>query len=125
MERKTRTKKKRGRTPLEQVDKRTYCVSVRLNKAELDLINSKRGNMRLGEWLRCAAFDKLPPVIPEVNIKKWSELATASNNINQIAKHLNKNNIIDNSMIINIKKNLTEFRAALLGVSENERNAED
>lgn len=118
-------KRQRGRTPLEQSDKRNHCVSVRLNQAELDLINSKRGNMRLGEWLRCAAFDKLPPTVPEVNIKKWAELSTVSSNINQIAKHLNKNNSIDNSLIIHIKKNLAEFRAALLGVSGNERNAED
>lgn len=117
---KTRVKRKRGRTPLEQSDKRTHCVSVRLNQAELDLINSKRGKMRLGEWLRCAAFDKLPPIIPEVNIKKWGELATASNNINQIAKHLNKNNSVDNSLISHIKKTLNEFRTALLGVSNND-----
>lgn len=125
MEIKTRTKRRRGRTPLEQSDKRTHCVSVRLNQSELDLINSKRGNMRLGEWLRCAAFDKLPPTVPEVNIKKWAELAAVSGNINQIAKHLNKNPSIDDSLITHIKKTLSEFRAALLGVSDNERNAED
>jgi hypothetical protein len=127
---KTRAKRG-GRTPLK--DPRTHCVSVRLNDEELNILNTKRGKMKQGEWLRCAALDKLPPNIPEPNITKWQELAKAANNLNQIARKLNiKNNPLrenktaiyqsDFSYIIRI---ITEYRAALLGVSNNERNAED
>jgi hypothetical protein len=115
--------KRRGRTALK--DPRTHCVSVRLNDEELAILNTKRGNMKQGEWLRCAALDKLPPTVPEPNIKKWIELGKAANNINQIAHKLNKTASIDASQFIYIRQIITEFRAALLGVSNNERNAED
>ncbi len=37
---------------------RTYCVSVRLNNAELQLLNTKRGTTSKGEWLRMASLQK-------------------------------------------------------------------
>lgn len=120
----TETRAKRGgRKALK--DPRTHCISVRLNDEELAILNTKRGNMKQGEWLRCAALDKLPPVIPEPNIKKWQELGKAASNINQIAHKLNKKATINESEFIYIRQIITEFRAALLGVSTNERNAED
>jgi|APLak6261660231_1056022.scaffolds.fasta_scaffold07371_2 hypothetical protein len=122
---KTRAKRQRGKTALAPADKRTHCVSVRLNQAELELLNNKRGNMKQGEWLRCAAIDKLPPIVPEANIKKWVELANAANNINQIAKKLNNNPSIDNAQFIYIKQLLNEFRDTLIGVSIHERDAKD
>lgn len=45
---------------------RQHCVSVRLNKEELQLLNIKRGNIRKGEWLRKTflnATPDLPPVL--------------------------------------------------------------
>jgi hypothetical protein len=107
--------KRSGRTALK--DPRTHCVSVRLNDEELNILNNKRGNMKQGEWLRCAALDKLPPTVPELNIKKWVEIGKAANNINQIAYKLNKNAIIDDAKINAIRQLLSEFRAALLGKS--------
>lgn len=115
--------KRRGRTALE--DPRTHCISVRLNNEELEILNAKRGKMKQGEWLRCAALDKLPPIVPEPNIKKWLELAKASNNINQIAHKLNKYASIDESQFSYIREIINEFRAALIGVSSNEGNAEN
>ena len=116
---------KHGRPALK--DPRTHCVSVRLNDEELTLLNNKRGKLKQGEWLRCAALDKLQPVIPEPNIKKWQELGKLANNINQIAHKLNTNNsaLIDELNINQIRQEITQLRAALLGVSNNERNAEN
>ena len=124
-----RAKRKRGRTPLEQSNKRNHCVSVRLNDEELKLINTKRGNMKKGEWLRCAALDKLPTVIPEPNIKKWQDLGKLMGNINQIAHKLNTNKqdvlILSEREIKDIKLQIKYLRSLLIGVSNNERNAED
>ena len=123
----TRTKRqgKHGKPTVE--DPRTHCVSVRLNDEELKLLNTKRGTMKKGEWLRCAALDKLPPVIPEPNIKKWQELGKLANNINQIAHKLNTHHsvLIDELQLNQIRQEITQLRAALLGVSNHERNAKD
>lgn len=40
---------------------RQHCVSVRLNKEELQFLNEKRGNIRKGEWLRKSFLNTTPP----------------------------------------------------------------
>jgi hypothetical protein len=109
----TARQSRRGRTALE--DPRTHCVSVRLNCDELSILNAKRGPMKQGEWLRCAALDKLPPVVPEINQEKWRELARAAANLNQISRYLHLCNGLNTEEFDQIHKDLTEFRAALLG----------
>lgn len=122
----TRTKRQ-GKHGRAVEDPRTHCVSVRLNDEELEILNKKRGTMKKGEWLRCAALDKLPPIIPEPNIKKWQDLAKAASNLNQIAHwlNINKQAILNEQQINRIRQTITEFRAALIGATNNERNAED
>jgi hypothetical protein len=107
--------KRRGRNTLS--DPRTHCVSVRLNSAELALLNSKRNDMKQGEWLRCAALDKLPFIIPEPNKEKWVELVRAAANLNHIAKACNVSHGIPDKQFAPVRKILNEFRKALLGVS--------
>ncbi len=114
--------KRRGRTALD--DPRTHCVSVRLNDEELAILNAKRGAMKQGEWLRCAALDKLPPIVPEPNVEKWQALARASANLNQIAKSLKSLSGISEEKFADTRRVLSEFRASLLGV-DNERDAEN
>ncbi len=46
-------------TPLNiSFNNRTYCVSVRFNEKELKIINSKRGEISKGKWLRLLALEK-------------------------------------------------------------------
>jgi hypothetical protein len=82
--------------------------------------------MKQGEWLRCAALDKLPPIIPEPNIEKWQALARSAANLNQLAKTLNLVKLQDSSEenIDEIRNILTEFRASLVEVSR-ERDAKN
>lgn len=111
-------RKRRGRSPVP--DPRTHCISVRLNDAELALLNCKRGDLDKGEWLRCAALDKLPSIIPEPNQEKWLELANSGNNLNQVAKKLNQSGLLcedDAVELESIRNTLIEFRAALMGIS--------
>ena len=49
----------KSKIPSEAV--RSYCVSVRLNVEELQLLNIKRGSYKKGEWLRMASLQKLSP----------------------------------------------------------------
>ncbi|STP91938.1 Uncharacterised protein [Enterobacter hormaechei] len=66
----------KSKIPSEAV--RSYCVSVRLNVEELQLLNIKRGSYKKGEWLRMASLQKLPPVIPTINTKAWKALTDIS-----------------------------------------------
>ena len=105
--------KRRGRNPLD--DPRTHCVSVRLNDVELALLDSKVGGMARGEWMRCAALDKLPKVIPIINHKQWVELAKLAGNLNQIARAFNSHGIKDDAQVAEARAALAELRKQLVG----------
>lgn len=114
-------KSRRGPIPLDAVERRTHCVSVRLNDAELKKLDGVRGKFQRGEWLRMAALDELPPSIPEVNRDMWVKLARSAANLNQIAHHLNAREAVE---VEEIQAALAAFRMALLGVVVDESDAE-
>lgn len=82
-------KRRRGPIPLDVNERRNHCVSVRLNKHELDLLDARRSNFERGEWLRMAAIDQLPCSIPPVNREAWIELARLAANLNQFQASIN------------------------------------
>lgn len=105
-----------GKPKLPSEDVREHCVSVRLNKAELTQLDSKRGGYRRGEWLRMAALHQLAPVYPEINKEAWRELARSAANLNQITKHLNTKapeSAISKTELFSIRRSLGAFRDAL------------
>jgi hypothetical protein len=66
-------------------DKRTHCVSVRLSPAELSLLDSRRARNQRGSYLRACLLDKLPPVIPPVNLSLHRDLGRALGNLATVA----------------------------------------
>jgi len=95
---------------------RIHCVSVRLNKEELELLNSSRGDKRKGEWLRMASLQKLPPAIPAINIEAWQSLTTISQKLNKLINHLDtksSNSELTKTEIFAIKKQIKELRSCL------------
>ncbi len=112
-------KSRRGHPKLDKAECRTNCVSVRLNDAELALLEKQRGGLKKGEWLRIAALDELPPTIPEVNRQAWVELARAHSNINQIAARLNRGDLVD---VASINAEIAEFRRKLIGYKSDEES---
>ena len=73
-------------------DIRVLGVTARLTDAEYCQLkaDAKRRRKRMGALLRLAYFDGGTAVIvPELNQKKWAELAHSLTNINQITRHLN------------------------------------
>ena len=111
---------------------RSYCVSVRLNVEELQLLNIKRGSYKKGEWLRMASLQKLPPVIPAINTKAWIALTDISQKLNRIAAHIDgksKDSHLTHTELFAVKRQLEELRTNLLSDSiwslPNEGYAED
>ncbi len=95
---------------------RIHCVSVRLNKEELELLNASRGDKRKGEWLRMASLQKLPPAIPAINIEAWQSLTTISQKLNKLINHLDtksSNSELTKTEIFAIKKQIKELRSCL------------
>lgn len=96
---------------------RSYCVSVRLNVEELQLLNIKRGPYKKGEWLRMASLQKLPPVIPAINTKTWIALTDISQKLNRIATHIDcksKDSQLTHTELFAVKRQLEELRRNLL-----------
>lgn len=108
---------RRGRNSLSDDEKRTHCVSVRLNKLELNWLDTHRQKNKKkylrGEYLRMAGLGKLPKVVPGVNKKTWLELGAVGNNLNQIARLLNEG---DRVIIDEIVSVLSDLRDPLIGI---------
>lgn len=105
----------KSKIPSEAV--RSYCVSVRLNVEELQLLNIKRGSYKKGEWLRMASLQKLPPVIPAINTEAWKAISNISQKLNRIALHIDsksKDSQLTHTELFAVKRQLEELRHNLL-----------
>ena len=108
----------KSKLPSESV--RSYCVSVRLNVEELQLLNIKRGSYKKGEWLRMASLQRLPPAIPAINTKAWKALTEISHKLNRIAAHIDgksKDSHLTHTELFAVKRQLEELRTNLLSDS--------
>ena len=97
------------------IEKRRFCVSVRMNADEMKRINEQRGRIRRGTYLRQIFNGSLPALVPEVNHKAYSELARSASNLNQIAHHLNIDGHVEMQETLDA---LRDFRLKLMGASK-------
>lgn len=96
---------------------RSYCVSVRLNFEELQILEIKRGSYKKGEWLRMASLQKIPPIIPAINLNAWIALSEISQKLNRIATHIDcksKDSQLTHTELFAVKRQLEELRTNLL-----------
>ena len=95
---------------------RIHCVSVRFNEEELEILNSNRGNKSKGEWLRLTSLEKLPVIVPEINIESWKLLSDISQKLNRIINHLDtksSNSELTKTEIFAVKRQILELRSCL------------
>lgn len=95
---------------------RIHCVSVRFNKEELDILNKNRGGKSKGEWLRLTSLDRLPPVIPSINLEAWKSLSDIAQKLNKLINHLDaksSNSELTKTEIFAVKKQIKELRLCL------------
>ncbi|WP_051123978.1 hypothetical protein [Dickeya sp. DW 0440] len=111
---------------------RTHCVSVRLNNAELSKLNTLRGNYAKGEWLRMASLQKLPTILPPINLSAWKTLGEINQKLNRIALHIDsksEDSKLTHTELFAVKRQLAELRQNLLSAdiwsNPDEGNAED
>ncbi|WP_409359776.1 hypothetical protein [Lonsdalea britannica] len=104
-----------NKMPIEAL--RSYCVSVRLNIEELQILEVKRGSYKKGEWLRMASLQKIPPIIPAINLNSWKALSEISQKLNRIATHIDgksKESQLTHTELFAVKRQLEELRCNLL-----------
>ncbi|MDX7992782.1 hypothetical protein FE394_13310 [Xenorhabdus sp. Reich] len=111
---------------------RSHCVSVRLNDEELTLLNERRGRHRKGEWLRLSLINKLPAVVPTINIEAWKSLGEISQKLNKVVAHLDsksQGSSLTKTELFVVKRQVSELRLHLITANlwgaSNEGNAED
>ncbi|EIZ5888525.1 hypothetical protein VRL91_000853 [Salmonella enterica] len=95
---------------------RIHCVSVRFNKEELAILNKNRGDKSKGEWLRLTSLDRLPPVVPAINVETWKSLSDISQKLNRLINHLDtksSNSELTKTEIFAVKKQIKELRLCL------------
>ncbi|MCL2893210.1 hypothetical protein [Brenneria tiliae] len=96
---------------------RSHCVSVRLNDEELTLLNEKRGRHRKGEWLRSSLLNKLPAVVPAINIEAWKSLSEISQKLNRLVAHLDsksQGSSLTKTELFAVKRQISELRLHLI-----------
>lgn len=110
-------KKSKRNSKLSGQKRRSHTVSSRLNSDELSQLDTMRSevNMKRGEYLRTAALENPPPIVPAVNQEKWVELGRLGGNINQIAKRLNEGEDI-NDCLTELRNLIIKTRIELLKV---------
>lgn len=114
------------KTPVELL--RIHCISIRLNKEELALINTRRGDKSKGEWLRMASLNQLPPVVPAINVETWKLLGEISQQFNRVLSHLNNKNTdsdLTKTEIFYVNKLIKDLRINLLNIDRQGKGVSD
>lgn len=106
-----------GRNKKSDTEKRKHPISCRVTDQELMEIDSLRGGMSRGEFLRRAAMGaELPSPVPPVNKEAWLDLSKLAGNINQMQKQLNTYGALNNPN--DLPEIIQNLRLALIGVKE-------
>ena len=119
-------RRRHGPEPLPAEALRAHCVSVRLNPAELALLDAKRGRLARGEWLRAAALHQLPSPPPDpIALEQWQQLSRVGANLNQIAAAINSARLSGAALpnVGDIQAVLVDVRTALIQARHHQENA--
>jgi len=101
---------------------RSCVVPVRLTPEERDKLSAmaKEHHISLSELIRRFALKrKLPPAIPEINIKTYRELAAIGNNLNQLVRELYVGLFrgLDEDFFHDLKKRIKQVSLEIMGTT--------
>ena len=99
--------------PTQAVKKRTRRLNVFFDVHEYDQLvdEAKQARMKPSELMRQKFFNTAPLSVPQVNLKAWAKLSSASANLNQITRYLNSGMRLD---VDEVSRILAAFRMSLV-----------
>lgn len=106
------------RPPKNKEDLRTHTVNTRLNDEELKVLDTKRGKLQRGAFLRFLLQGRRE--VPQVNKEIYAETARWASAVNQLARKLNQGKEVES--LEEIRGILSQFRLGLLGLTEGKEN---
>jgi hypothetical protein len=92
------TKKKGGRPPLADSQKKTFTVKLSFDKGQYNLIGfkAKKAGMSKSEYCREAALgNKITPTLTAEELDSLRKLSSMANNLNQLAYQANIGHLPD------------------------------
>ena len=114
-------KRRHGPKPKPAAEQRRHSVSCRLTDAELVRLDARRGQVSRGEWMRLAALDRPPRIVPEINKVAWADLARVAGNLNQITRAINEGRLPTKDVsgagkaVMDVRAHLDAVRGLLIG----------
>ncbi|GAK34376.1 hypothetical protein JCM17846_33540 [Iodidimonas nitroreducens] len=109
----------RGRKPKDPSDRRKHAVTCRLTDAEQSHIDQLRGKISRGEWIRRAALDQLPSIVPQANRDLYVALARSAANLNQYQRAINEGRVDAPAVdMAKLRDQVKALRRQLLGVTD-------
>ncbi|WP_207259689.1 hypothetical protein [Desulfovibrio sp. Huiquan2017] len=112
--------RKPGPKTKSEIELRRHQVNCRLTSAELAVVDSRRGAISRAAWLRTAALQRPPRIIPKINREAWAYLAQVAGGLTylvEVAK-VGGRPSFDPAMLTELRKAIAELRRQLIGVSD-------
>lgn len=86
---------RRGRKKLEEQDRRVVVVKACLSPGEAVILDARRNRLTRGAFLRAAAIDSIPQIIPPVNASLHADLGRALGNLATISTAMRGGDFIE------------------------------
>lgn len=108
---------KRGPKPKRDSDLRKHPVCCRLTDHELGVLDSLRGGLSRGAWLRIAAMQRPPRVIPPINREAWAHLGKVAGGLTFLVEAAKNGAIppVDKQILSELRRAIAVVRQHLLG----------
>ena len=111
---------RRGPKPKSDSELRKHQVNCRLTDHELQTVDARRGGLSRGAWLRIAAMQRPPRIVPEINREAWSHLAKVAGGLTYLVEVAKAGGTpsTDGSLLAELRQSVSELRRQLIGVSD-------
>ncbi|WP_319543704.1 hypothetical protein [uncultured Pseudodesulfovibrio sp.] len=111
---------KRGPIPKTDAELRKTQVNCRLTDRELQIVDARRGGLSRAAWLRTAALQRPPRIVPAVNREAWSYLAKLAGGLTFFVQEAKSGRILtmDESLLSELRRAVADVRRKLIGVED-------